>query len=572
MTYQALARRWRPHTFADVVGQQHVVSALSNALDNDRVHHAFLFTGTRGVGKTTLARILAKALNCEKGVSSKPCGKCSACTSIDEGRFIDLLEVDAASRTKVDDTRELLDNVQYTPTQGRFKVYLIDEVHMLSGHSFNALLKTLEEPPPHVKFLLATTDPQKLPATILSRCLQFNLRALDVEQITQQLEKILKAEKIKFDKDALTILARSAAGSLRDGLSLLDQAIAFAGGKLETDSVRDMLGMIDHHHVVDLLTHLASQDAAAVLSVVTTMSEQSVDYVTALDDLLLLMHLVALYQQVPDAVDKSSFDEQSTKQFAEQLSAEDLQLFYQIGLLGKRDLPLAPDPRTGFEMTLLRMLAFKPDSVSGETIQPTRAQSSKPVPAKKKAANNVASVKHAVQPVNVTNITNSIAEPVAPKPTLVSQTNADTAKTNIVKGNIEQTLGDAEAWADLICRLNISSITREVAMNIAPLNLEDGVLSVVLDNAHKSMHNADRQGAIEQELSKALAQDIKLKVQISDDAPSETAAKTRARQRQQAIAQAHTDIENDPNVQELMDRFGATIIPESVMPAGDEVN
>ncbi len=571
MTYQALARRWRPHTFADVVGQQHVVSALSNALDNDRVHHAFLFTGTRGVGKTTLARILAKALNCEKGVSSKPCGKCSACESIDEGRFIDLLEVDAASRTKVDDTRELLDNVQYTPTQGRHKVYLIDEVHMLSGHSFNALLKTLEEPPPHVKFLLATTDPQKLPATILSRCLQFNLRALDVEQIAAQLEKILKAEKIEFDQDALIILARSAAGSLRDGLSLLDQAIAYVGGKLETASARDMLGMIDHHHVVDLLTHLAGQDAASVLSVVATMSEQSLDYITALDDLLLLIHLVALYQQAPDAVDKSRFDEQNIKQFAEQLNAEDLQLFYQIGLIGKRDLPLAPDPRTGFEMALLRMLAFKPDSASGEAMPPARPKSVKTSLTKKKSANSASGQQSAAVSTSVTPIANSIAEP-APKPTLVSDSNSGVADNKIAKGNIETIIGDAETWADLICSLNIASITREVAMNIAPVHLENGVLSVVLDNAHKSMHNTDRQGVIEQELSKAMAQEIKLKVRISDDAPNETAAKTRARQRQQAIAQAHTDIENDPNVQELMDRFGATIIPESVMPAGDEVN
>ncbi len=565
MTYQALARRWRPRTFSDVVGQHHVVAALSNALDNDRVHHAFLFAGTRGVGKTTLARILAKALNCERGVSSKPCGKCSACISIDEGRFIDLLEVDAASRTKVDDTRELLDNVQYTPTQGRYKVYLIDEVHMLSGHSFNALLKTLEEPPPHVKFLLATTDPQKLPATILSRCLQFNLRALDIDQIAPQLEKILKAEKIKFEKEALNVLARSAAGSLRDGLSLLDQAIAYASGQLTASSVRDMLGMIDQSHVVDLLAQLANQDAAAILNIVTKMAECSVDYVTALDDLLLLMHLIALYQQAPDAIDTSCFDAQDIAAFAERLATEDLQLFYQIGLIGKRDLPLAPDARTGFEMTLLRMLAFKPDSAGSELAQEVKPATTHAKPGKKKLkqATTVSELeREAKKAPELLKKNPTTAEPVELKPKAVGQ----------VTGGIAEIINDTEMWADLIGQLNLTSIPREVAMNIAPVNFENNVLSVVLDTAHQSLHNKERQGMIEQELSKALSQEVTLKINISDDALNDTAAKTRARHNQQAIVQARKDIENDPNVRELMERFDATIIPESVVPAGNEVS
>ena len=293
MSYQALARRWRPRHFKDVVGQEHVVSALTSALDNERVHHAFLFSGTRGVGKTTLARLLAKALNCEQGVSSQPCGSCSACQGVDEGRFIDLLEVDAASRTRVDDTREILDNVQYTPTQGRCKVYLIDEVHMLSGHSFNALLKTLEEPPDHVKFLLATTDPQKLPATIISRCLQFNLRALSPDQIAAQLDKILTAEEIKHDSESLEIIARAASGSMRDALSLLDQGIAFGSGHVSVDSMRDMLGMIETRHVEHILRGLAAHDGASVLAVADDMAERALDYMSALDDLLLALQDVA---------------------------------------------------------------------------------------------------------------------------------------------------------------------------------------------------------------------------------------------------------------------------------------
>jgi len=303
MSYQALARRWRPRQFADVVGQESTVKALTAALTQNRVHHAFLFAGTRGVGKTTLARLLAKALNCDGGVSAEPCSKCDACIAVDEGRYVDLIEVDAASRTRVDDTRELLDNVQYAPTMGRFKVYLIDEVHMLSGHSFNALLKTLEEPPPHVKFLLATTDPQKLPPTILSRCLQFNLRALQVIEIVPQMEKILQSEAVEFDIDALNTLARAAAGSMRDGLSLLDQAIAFGSGTVAGGAIRDMLGMIETRQVEQLIRALVEADVAALLDVVEALRERALDYRLVLDDLLVSLHDICLYQIAPDAVD-----------------------------------------------------------------------------------------------------------------------------------------------------------------------------------------------------------------------------------------------------------------------------
>ena len=363
MSYQVLARKWRPRTFREMVGQEHVLKALINALDHNRLHHAYLFTGTRGVGKTTIARILARCLNCEVGISSAPCGECSACREINEGRFIDLIEVDAASRTKVEDTRELLDNVQYAPTRGRFKIYLIDEVHMLSNHSFNALLKTLEEPPAHVKFLLATTDPQKLPITILSRCLQFNLKNMSPERIVQHLQHVLQEEMVPVDEAALWQLARSADGSMRDALSLTDQAIAFGNGKVASADVSAMLGAIDHKLIEQLVTALIDGDGASLLQAVAQFAEQSPDYHSALGDLITLLHRVAIAQALPEAVDNSYGDREQILKFAMALAPEDVQLFYQTGLLGRRDLSLAPDPRSGFEMTLLRMLAFKPQGV-----------------------------------------------------------------------------------------------------------------------------------------------------------------------------------------------------------------
>ena len=363
MSYQVLARKWRPRSFQELVGQTHVLQALVNALDQDRLHHAYLFTGTRGVGKTTIARILAKCLNCEQGVSSTPCGECAACQEINDGRFVDLIEVDAASRTKVEDTRELLDNVQYAPTRGRFKVYLIDEVHMLSAHSFNALLKTLEEPPPHVKFLLATTDPQKLPVTILSRCLQFGLKNMTPERIVDHLENILGQETIGFESQALWQLARAADGSMRDALSLTDQAIAFGNGQVNELEVSAMLGTIDQGQVMKMITALAAGQATDVLAAVSELAEHAPDYAAVLDDMLAMLHRIAIAQAVPDAVDNSQGDREQVLQLASGMMAEDVQLYYQVGLVGKRDLPLAPDPRGGFEMALLRMLAFRPEPV-----------------------------------------------------------------------------------------------------------------------------------------------------------------------------------------------------------------
>lgn len=343
-----------------MVGQTHVLKALINALDSQRLHHAYLFTGTRGVGKTTIARIIAKCLNCETGVSSTPCGQCSVCREIDEGRFVDLIEVDAASRTKVEDTRELLDNVQYAPSRGRFKVYLIDEVHMLSSHSFNALLKTLEEPPPHVKFLLATTDPQKLPVTILSRCLQFSLKNMPPERVVEHLTHVLGAENVPFEPDALWLLGRAADGSMRDAMSLTDQAIAFGEGKVLAEDVRSMLGTLDHGQVYGVLQALLEGDARALLDAVRHLAEQGPDWGGVLAEILNVLHRVAIAQALPEAVDNGQGDRERVLALAQALPAEDVQFYYQMGLIGRRDLPLAPDPRSGFEMVLLRMLAFRP--------------------------------------------------------------------------------------------------------------------------------------------------------------------------------------------------------------------
>lgn len=363
MSYQVLARKWRPRTFHELVGQEHVSRALVNALDQGRLHHAYLFTGTRGVGKTTLARILAKCLNCRQGVTSVPCGECETCREIDEGRFVDLIEVDAASRTKVEDTRELLDNVQYAPTQGRYKVYLIDEVHMLSTHSFNALLKTLEEPPPHVKFLLATTDPQKLPVTVLSRCLQFTLKNMPPERVVGHLTQILEAESVAFDEQALWLLGKAAEGSMRDALSLTDQAIAFGQGEVRHADVAAMLGTLDHRHLLALAEALAEVDAARVLQEVASLAEQGPDFGGILDDLAGIFHRLTIAQMVPDALDNGHGDRDTLLPLAARFTAEDVQLYYQIALQGRGDMESAPDPRTALEMTLLRMLAFRPQGV-----------------------------------------------------------------------------------------------------------------------------------------------------------------------------------------------------------------
>ncbi|EJM30622.1 DNA polymerase III subunit gamma/tau [Pseudomonas sp. GM25] len=405
MSYQVLARKWRPRSFREMVGQTHVLKALINALDSQRLHHAYLFTGTRGVGKTTIARIIAKCLNCETGITSSPCGECSVCREIDEGRFVDLIEIDAASRTKVEDTRELLDNVQYAPSRGRFKVYLIDEVHMLSSHSFNALLKTLEEPPPYVKFILATTDPQKLPATILSRCLQFSLKNMTPERVVEHLTHVLGAENVPFEDDALWLLGRAADGSMRDAMSLTDQAIAFGEGKVLAADVRAMLGTLDHGQVYDVLHALIEGDAKALLEAVRHLAEQGPDWNGVLSEILNVLHRVAIAQALPEGVDNGHGDRDRVLALAQALPAEDVQFYYQMGLIGRRDLPLAPDPRGGFEMVLLRMLAFRPADTADAPRQPL-----KPVGISQATVDSANSVAAAPKPAPV------VAAAVAPAP------------------------------------------------------------------------------------------------------------------------------------------------------------
>ena len=378
MSYLVLARKWRPGNFDQVVGQGHVLRTLSHALDNDRLHHAYLFTGTRGIGKTSIARILAKALNCEQGVSSNPCNACTACTQVNEGSYIDLIEIDAASKTKVEDTRTLLEGVPYKPTAGRFKIFLFDEIHMLSGHSFNAFLKTLEEPPAHVKFLMATTDPDKLPVTILSRCIQFNLRAMDAEEISEQLSHILEQEKVEFEQGAVNAIAQLADGSLRDALSIVDQAISYSEGNLKEAAVRDMLGMISANFLHPLLKAVASGQGDEILSIVDKMFELSINIRSVLDDLLLKLHELGLHKSEPNMIEKRAKDVTQLRELSHLMSAEEIQLYYQIGLLGKRDLEFAPTPRVGLEMILLRMIAFHPASMPTRSIPQTKQPSSSP--------------------------------------------------------------------------------------------------------------------------------------------------------------------------------------------------
>jgi DNA polymerase-3 subunit gamma/tau len=540
MSYQVLARKWRPRRFADLVGQTHVSRALINGLDHDRLHHAFLFTGTRGVGKTTIARILAKSLNCEVSVSSQPCDKCQSCREVDEGRFVDLIEVDAASRTKVDDTRELLDNVQYAPTRGRYKVYLIDEVHMLSGHSFNALLKTLEEPPPHVKFLLATTDPQKLPVTVLSRCLQFHLKRLSPEQISTQLEKILAAEGIAFDAASLKLLARSADGSMRDALSLLDQAIAFGGGKVSEAEVREMLGSIDNSVIEAILQGLTQADAAGLLAAVADASDHNADPESVLSELLLALHRLALYQAVPDAaIDAEQAD--VLRGYASRVTPEDVQLYYQIGLHGRRDIALAPDARSGLEMTLLRMLAFRPAA------QPTatRATGSAPV------------ARPATPP------TPGTSAATRPAPAVATQSPPAAAVVSIPAPVSAAASGDS--WNETVTKLGLTGLTRELANHCTLDAHEGGVLRLTLDQTSAHLLNKEREAVFQQALARHYGRPLDLRI-VPGSPQAETPAHERLRtqtERQQAAVEL---IMTDPAVQALQENFGAKVDAGSIRP------
>lgn len=532
MSYLVLARKWRPKAFREMAGQEHVLRALTHALDNDRVHHAFLFTGTRGVGKTTVARILAKSLNCERGVSSTPCGECSACREIDEGRFVDLIEVDAASRTKVEDTRELLENVQYAPTRGRYKVYLIDEVHMLSAHSFNALLKTLEEPPPHVKFLLATTDPQKLPVTVLSRCLQFHLKRLGVGLITERMRFILDAEGVAFEPPALPLLARAADGSMRDGLSLLDQVLVFGGGRVNEADVRGMLGTIDRGHVVRIVGLVAAGDAAGALAQVAAMDEQAPDYDDVLVELAGLLQRLALHQAVPGHATDEVWDAATVEDLAARLSPEDVQLFYQMALNGRRDLPLAPDPRIGFEMTLLRLLAFRP-AQEGEGARPARS-----------APRNAA-----------------VRRPAAQRSAPVPAVPAPVPRPPAAPG----TEFSAADWQLLLGRLNIGGAARQLAANCAWVGRTADVVRLQLESRSAALQTPGTLDKLAQALSDFYGTPMRVDLQVVE-AAEDTPARAAARAAAERLALAHDQLEAEPVARALRERFGAVLDPQSVKP------
>jgi len=538
MSYVVLARKWRPKRFAEMVGQEHVLRALSNALDSGKVHHAFLFTGTRGVGKTTVARILAKSLNCETaGVSSNPCGVCAACREIDEGRFVDLLEVDAASRTKVDDTREMLDNVQYTPTRGRYKVYLIDEVHMLSNHSFNALLKTLEEPPPHVKFLLATTDPQKLPVTVLSRCLQFSLKRLPAALIAERLKFIAAAEDLAFEPAAIALLARAAEGSMRDALSLLDQLIAFGGNAVNEVNARAMLGTIDRGHVGRLIDALSRADGAALLAEVRELDRGAPDYDRALVEVAALLQRIAIVQIVPEAAQQDEeFDAALLDRLAKAISPEDAQLYYQIALGGRRDLNMAPEPRIGFEMTLLRMLAFRPDT----GVQPVKAGRPPAVAAQadSPAAGAVSSA--SVAPAAVPAAAPSVD---MPRPARV----------------------DADNWPAVVEAAALSGMVRQLALNCVPGGFENSLLTLKLDQAASDRRTRPIEEKLVQGLSRYFGRDIRVAFETAESALN-SPARQRVQAEQDRIARAASAFESDPAVKGLRERFGADVDATSVKP------
>lgn len=534
MSYLVLARKWRPQTFSAMVGQQHVLQALINALDNQRLHHAYLFTGTRGVGKTTIARILAKCLNCEAGISSTPCGECASCIAIDAGRFVDLIEVDAASRTKVEDTREILDNVQYAPTQGRYKVYLIDEVHMLSGHSFNALLKTLEEPPEHVKFLLATTDPQKLPVTVLSRCLQFHLKNMLPEQIVAHLTHILQQENISAEEPALWQIAQAADGSMRDALSLLDQAIAFSNAGITESAMRDMLGTVEQSHIHALITALQQRDGNAIFQTCREFAELGIDFNNALSNLLTALHFIALAQTVPTAIDDNVPHANFLREQATLFSAQDIQLFYQIGLLGQRDIPLAPSPRVGFEMVLLRMLAFQPGKSA-----PLPTPEATPTAEKKTAP-----------------VAQPDGPPVATKePAPATEPNVETSTVNSVT--------PADSWEAMVPQLKLSGMSHALADNCVLVRREGNQIELHLAPTHAPMLTENAKGRLQKALDNLLNQSTKLTITVAENDTMTPAQITQADSdaRQQAAEQK---INEDPHVQAILEQFDGTIAPGSV--------
>lgn len=521
MSYQVLARKWRPHSFADMVGQEHILRMLSNALTQQRLHHAYLFTGTRGVGKTTLARILAKCLNCATGITPTPCGTCANCQAIDAGQYLDLFEVDAASRTKVEDTRELLDNVLYPPTQGRYKVYLIDEVHMLSNHSFNALLKTLEEPPPHVKFLLATTDPKRLPITILSRCLQFHLKRITPEQIAKHLQHICYTENIAHETQALDTLAVAADGSMRDALSLLDQGIAYGNGAVHYADVRDMLGSMAHDDLAPLITALAAQDGERLFTAMGQLAEDAPDYEQVLETMISLFHQLALGQIVPSAVTLSD----TLRPLLSQLRAEEIQLYYQIALLGRRDLSLTPSPQQGFEMTLLRMLAFKPGNAS---IAPTAT--------------------HTTQRTTPSSTPSHEATPVPQAAAATHPASPPAAASSVP-------LTD---WRDILPKLGLTGMAYAFAANCAIEAMQEHRITLAVSTLHQAMLNQKLQERISEALNRYFQRPMQLEIQFTTKALA-TPLKQQQSEQAQALSAARASILEREDVKNLIDMYDATV-------------
>ncbi len=566
MSYQVLARKWRPRAFDEMVGQEHVLRALTNALSNQRLHHAYLFTGTRGVGKTTLARILAKCLNCEQGITPTPCGHCDACQTIGQGRFVDLIEVDAASRTKVEDTRELLDNVQYAPTAGRYKIYLIDEVHMLSGHSFNALLKTLEEPPEHVIFLLATTDPQRLPVTVLSRCLQFHLKNLSIDCIAGHLQHVLGEEKIQSEPPALRQLARAGNGSLRDALSLLDQAIAFGNGQVMATDVSSMLGTMERNDVARLLDSLIEKDGGALLAYTKQLAEKGLDYDEVLAALTTLLHVIALYQAVPDAEGDHDYSQEQIAAWAGALTAEEVQLLYQIALIGRRDLPLAPDPKTGFEMALLRMLAFSlaPPSASTPSSKPTgKRQKSEPASRPQQTTSQVTVHRDTQAPVGAAPCGRPGRHGGLPlqmeRECLPAEALPDKALTFVNQKGDTLTSQD---WPTLVKKLPLTGRTKMIVDNCVLTEASQTHIHLNLDEKHAAMLNKDQEATIAEALEKALGKTYQLEITVAavtQETPADQTARKQEAQRNEAVA----NLQEDNTVQALQNALGAQLDPSS---------
>jgi len=555
MSYLVLARKWRPKRFAELVGQEHVVRALTNALDSGRVHHAFLFTGTRGVGKTTIARIFAKSLNCERGTSAEPCGECNSCRDIDAGRFVDLLEIDAASNTGVDDVRDVIENAQYMPSRGRVKVYLIDEVHMLSKSAFNALLKTLEEPPGHVKFLLATTDPQKLPVTVLSRCLQFNLKRLDEAQISGQITRILEAEGIAADPGAIRQLSKAADGSLRDGLSLLDQAIAYTGGKLEDAAVATMLGTVDRTQVSVLLDALAAGEGERLLATVAALAEFSPDWGAVLDALAEALHRVQVRQLVPNAAIEN--DHVNVDTLAAQLRPELVQLWYQMALSGRRELPLAPSPRAGFEMSVLRMLAFRPAEAGGARVDPVAQPAARNDAASAAKAALATPVTQAAPTTKPAALAAKPASPVpAPQPDVAPPTPASMAAVAVI---------DADHWLQLVADSGLRGPARQLAEHAGFLGHDAGVLRLSLSQADEHLKAPTLVKMLGDALAPALGAAPQIRFE-SAQAAGETLHQRSTRERDARQVAAENAFMSDPDVQRLINQHGAKVVPDSIRP------